>query len=175
MLYTIYKITNKINGKIYIGKHQTTNPNDSYYGSGKAIVDAIQKHGKDNFTKEVLFIFDNEEQMNLKERELITEDFVGRTDTYNLGVGGEGGPHFKNRHHSEITKNKVRNTIKAMNISSSGFTGKTHSLSTITRIKEKISGSNNPNYGKFWITNGIKNMMVRNNSDIPEGWYRGRI
>jgi group I intron endonuclease len=175
MLYTIYKITNKINGKIYIGKHQTNNPNDSYFGSGKAIAEAIRKHGKNNFTKEVLFIFDSENEMNLKERELVTEEFVTRNDTYNLGVGGEGGAHFRNKRHTEITKDKVRNTIKSMNIISSGFAGKTHQLETVDRIREKISGSGNGNYGKFWITDGVKSMMIENTSDIPEGWRRGRI
>ena len=101
--YTIYQVTNQLNGKIYIGKHQTVKPNDGYYGSGRAILDAIKKYGKHNFTKEVLFVFDSEEEMNAKERELITEEFVGRSDTYNLGVGGEGGPHFKGRKHSEET------------------------------------------------------------------------
>jgi hypothetical protein len=101
MLYTIYRTTNNLNGKIYIGKHQTLNPNDSYYGSGKAIVNAIKKHGKENFTKEILFIFETEEEMNNKERELITEEFVLREDTYNMGVGGEGGAHFKGRKHSK--------------------------------------------------------------------------
>jgi len=107
MFYTIYRITNKINGKIYIGKHQTKNVNDSYYGSGKAIKNAIKKYGKENFEKEVLFVFVNEEEMNYKEKELITEDFVLREDTYNLGVGGEGGPHFKGRKHSIETRKKI--------------------------------------------------------------------
>ena len=99
MLYTIYKITNNINGKIYIGKHQTKNPNDSYYGSGKFIKAAIKKHGRENFTKEVLFVFSSEKEMNAKEKELITEEFVSRNDTYNAGIGGEGGPHFKYKQH----------------------------------------------------------------------------
>jgi hypothetical protein len=100
MLYTIYKVTNTINGKIYIGKHQTENPNDAYFGSGKFIKSAIRKYGKENFVKEVMFVFETELEMNQKEKELITEEFVSRKDTYNAGVGGEGGPHFKGRNHS---------------------------------------------------------------------------
>lgn len=111
--YTIYKITNILNGKIYIGKHQTTKPNDGYFGSGRAIIDAIKKHGKQNFTKEVLFIYDIEEHMNSKERELITEEFVRRSDTYNIGVGGEGGPHFKGKKHSEETLVLIRERSKS--------------------------------------------------------------
>lgn len=107
MLYTIYKVTNSLNGKIYIGKHQTVDPNDGYYGSGKAIKSAIQKHGKENFIKEVLYVFETEAEMNTKEKELITEEFVLREDTYNLGVGGEGGPHFKGKTHSFESRKKM--------------------------------------------------------------------
>jgi len=48
----IYKTTNKINGKIYIGKDTTSNP--QYLGSGKLIKRAILKYGVENFTKEIL-------------------------------------------------------------------------------------------------------------------------
>jgi hypothetical protein len=91
MHYLIYKITNKKNGKIYIGKHQTLNVQDDYLGSGKLLKKAIQKYGQQNFTKEILFIFDNEKEMNSKEKELVTEEFCGRKDTYNLCPGGYGG------------------------------------------------------------------------------------
>ena len=65
MFYTIYKVTNLINNKIYIGKHQTKNPHDSYYGSGYMIRTWIEKYGKENFKKEILLIFDNEKEMNM--------------------------------------------------------------------------------------------------------------
>jgi hypothetical protein len=113
MLYTIYQVTNLLNGKIYIGKHQTTNPNDSYYGSGAAIKKSIAKHGKDNFKKEVLFVFKTEEEMNAKETELITEEFVARSDTYNMGVGGEGGAHFKGKSHSVETIARIKQTLSS--------------------------------------------------------------
>ena len=108
MFYTIYKITNKINGKFYIGKHQTHKVDDYYYGSGKKICEAINKYGKDSFIKEILFIFDNPKDMDDKEKEIITEEFVSRRDTYNIGVGGEGGPQFKGRKHSEESKILIR-------------------------------------------------------------------
>lgn len=108
MYYIIYRTTNKINGKYYIGKHQTNKLEDSYLGSGAALVKAIAKYGKENFTKDILFVFDTEAEMNSKEKELVTEDLVSDPMCYNLTVGGEGGPTFKGNHHSEETKQKLR-------------------------------------------------------------------
>ena len=89
--YTIYCTTNLINNKIYIGKHKTTDPYDDYLGSGLHITASIKKYGKENFSKEVLFIFDNAEEMELKEIELVNETFIKRSDTYNKAQGGQGG------------------------------------------------------------------------------------
>jgi hypothetical protein len=114
MRYTIYQTTNKINGKIYIGKHQSENPNDSYLGSGVALRNAIKKYGVENFEKIILFNFDTEQEMNEKERELITEEFIKRKDTYNKGVGGEGGPHFKGKKHSLETLKKISEAAKTI-------------------------------------------------------------
>lgn len=91
MFYTIYKITNLLDEKIYIGKHQTKDLNDHYMGSGKHLKRAQVKHGIENFKKEILFQFDNENEMNAKEAELVTEEFCLREDTYNLCPGGKGG------------------------------------------------------------------------------------
>lgn len=87
MYYTVYRITNLINNKIYVGCHQTKHIDDGYMGSGKLILQAIKKYGKENFKKEILFIFDNKEEMFFKEKELV---FIGE-GSYNLKHGGHGG------------------------------------------------------------------------------------
>ena len=52
--YYVYQITNKINGKIYIGQHSTLDIEDGYFGSGRVLRLALKKYGKESFTKEVL-------------------------------------------------------------------------------------------------------------------------
>jgi group I intron endonuclease len=91
MYYTVYKTTNKINGKIYIGSHKTKNLNDNYLGSGKYLKRAIEKYGVDSFTREILFIFETAEEMYAKEAELVNAEFLTEENTYNLKVGGFGG------------------------------------------------------------------------------------
>jgi hypothetical protein len=116
--YTIYKITNKIDGKIYIGKHETADANDNYMGSGKLLKRAQKKYGIENFTKDILHIFDTEDEMNYKESELVNEEFCLREDNYNLCPGGKGGWGYINRDRTdpnseiEISRvNKIKQTF----------------------------------------------------------------
>jgi len=89
--YLIYKITNHINGKFYIGKRVTTDPNDYYLGSGKLIRRAVKKYGKESFSKEILFYLNDREEMAKKEADIVTEDVVNNPLCYNLRLGGKGG------------------------------------------------------------------------------------
>lgn len=91
MFYIVYKITNLINNKIYIGSHKTNDLDDNYMGSGKLIKQAVEKYGFNNFKKEILFIYNNPRQMYLKEAEIVDEEFLKRDDVYNLVPGGHGG------------------------------------------------------------------------------------
>ena len=91
MYYTVYLITNKKNGRCYIGKHQTKDLDDGYMGSGKLIIAAIEKYGLEQFEKKILCVFETEEEMNAKEKELVTEEFCKSDVSYNLCPGGHCG------------------------------------------------------------------------------------
>ena len=86
-----------VNNKIYIGVHATKDMNDGYMGSGKNIQSAIKKYGIINFKKDILFTFSSADEMYAKEKEVVTEEFLLRKDTYNLRVGGTGGFDYINK------------------------------------------------------------------------------
>lgn len=90
MYYTIYKITNLVTGQYYIGRHITENLDDDYYGSGRLLKEEISNFGKESFQKEILYVYDNFEDMNCKERELVTFAQVSSGECLNLQQGGSG-------------------------------------------------------------------------------------
>lgn len=86
----IYKVTNTLNGKIYVGVHRGE-PNDAYLGSGLHITRAIKRDGAHNFKRDVLLVCQNEDEAYDIESILVDEAFVKRPDTYNMKPGGRGG------------------------------------------------------------------------------------
>jgi|694.fasta_scaffold02355_50 hypothetical protein len=102
MFYTVYKITNLINEKIYIGVHKTDDLNDSYMGSGLLIKHAISKYGIQNFVKEYIAIFNNPEEMFSMESELVNEELIKSGHSYNLKEGGSGGWDYVNSSEKNI-------------------------------------------------------------------------
>lgn len=134
----IYLITNKINGKIYIGKHSTNDLNDDYYGSGVLIKRSIQKYGIENFTKEYLAFCDTEEKLNWFEKFYIKK-YKAREVGYNLTDGGEGGSPMKGKHHSIKTKEKMR----LSHIGQQSFLGKHLTNEHKQHISQSMKGKQN--------------------------------
>ena len=99
----IYKTTNLITGKFYIGKDKYNN--EDYIGSGKILKNAIYKYGRENFKKEIIEICNTYEDLN--EREIFWIDFTNATeDGYNIATGGDGGDTISNHpNRDEICKN----------------------------------------------------------------------
>jgi len=88
--YYIYKIVNKVNNRYYIGRHATTNINDGYMGSGKAIINAINKYGKDNFEKHIIAEAFSREDLWELEKQIVDKSVVDDPASYNMTYGGKG-------------------------------------------------------------------------------------
>jgi len=139
----IYKTTNLINQKFYVGKDVHNNPN--YYGSGKRLKLAIQKYGIENFKKEILDICETLEHLNDREKFWIRE-LNAVNEGYNISLGGDGGDTISNNPRKFEIGKKISESNKGK------FVGKIISKETKEKIskslKGKFVGDKNPNYGK---------------------------
>lgn len=156
--YTVYQIVNLVNNKKYIGMHCTNNLEDNYLGSGKIIQKAINKYGKNNFRKEILFIFDNFDDMANKEKEIINEEIIESYEYYNLKTGGEGGRLTKeirekisNANRGRIVKEEskqlaLKTRIKNGNYYKSGKEHHFYGIPHTEKTKENISNSLKEHY-----------------------------
>ena len=169
MFFTIYKITNILDGKFYIGKHQTKNLDDGYLGSGKLLGRAIKKYGKENFKKEILEIHDTEEAMNAAEARLV----VLSKQSYNLCEGGHGGFGYVNSH--EDKTEWVKRGYKKSNLSKyASANGKANKGSKRTakqkeNIRVSLLGSKPGNLGMKYKQ---KNHNSASHPKGPRGPYK---
>ena len=174
-MYYIYRITNLINGKTYIGQHKYKKLDDSYMGSGVYLAKAKKKYGIENFKKEILYssIQYKETADDMERFAIAKERAVGKAE-YNIASGGkvidgfirseewkrkQSESHRGKKHnpHSEETKRKISEALKGKPRSeetkrklSEAKKGIHLALSEERRIKlsEALKGENNPNYGK---------------------------
>lgn len=185
----IYKTTNKINGKIYIGQHRCDHFDESYIGSGSRLLKAVKKYGRCCFETVMLCECVSWEEMNAKEVEHISE-YNSRNPKvgYNILSGGSGldeltrmkissaqkkSPNraMLGRHHSEETRLKI----------SRAATGRVASKSAREKMsRSKIGNLNNGrcNLNKTWIKNDVEQRLVTEgelDSYLSKGWVRGRL
>lgn len=189
MFYIIYKTTNLINGKFYIGKHKTKNIDDGYMGSGKLLKRAIKKYGVENFNTEVIHNCKSEKEMNLLEKILVVPD---AEINYNLCPGGHGGFGYindramntagvkKGGRNSRIVIERLRledseyakkfsfalsDGQRRRHAEGKGFIPDTSGYKHTEESKLKMSTNNssvrNSQFGTCWITNGKENKKIR--------------
>jgi len=198
----IYKTTNLLNGKYYVGMHSTCNLKDGYLGSGKKLRHSIRKYGKENFRLEILEFFDSRELLIEKETSLVNEDLLKDAMCMNLRVGGKGGLHVMTKEESKIwhskggkkawelhrdffssatterNKRNWENGVFDFHFGHKRWLGRKHKEESKLKIGLANSihqkGEGNSQYGTMWITNGVKNKKIKKNDQIPIGWMPGR-
>lgn len=107
-MYCIYCITNKINGKTYIGQHKTDNLNDDYMGSGILLKQAYNKYGIENFTKSILAVTEMKENVNILEKYFIESYHNEGKAEYNMAAGGDGGFVLRNASEEKLNDWKIK-------------------------------------------------------------------
>lgn len=158
----IYKITNNVNGKIYVGKTKDT-INNRYKAhlkqalknkdlniTSSRLYNAINKYGVENFSVEQIEECPYE---ILSEREIYWIDKLNTRDLsigYNLCKGGEcgpGGPMFKGKHHSDKTKELM--SINRKGEKNSNYGNRWTQSDELKALHSKLSsGEGNGMYGK---------------------------
>lgn len=161
----IYKITNKVNGKIYVGKTHTTIEKrwkSHVWTSKRATTNsilhhAIRKYGEECFELTLLDEAVAKESLNEKECFWIAQ--LNARDTsigYNIargGDGGVGGPMFKGHKHAKETRRQMSNSRRGIN--NSNF-GNHRIMPEDEKAKHGVPGERNGMFGKHH-TNAAKN------------------
>ena len=88
----IYKFTDIVNNKIYIGKREKNYFDESYYGSGKLWKNVLNTVGKDNIKREILqWCYSKEELYNAERNWIKKLQSQDKDIGYNIHKGGAGG------------------------------------------------------------------------------------
>lgn len=174
MGYTVYKHTNRKNGKVYIGitgrkPEERWENGHGYYG--QPFYNAILKYGWNNFEHDILFSNLTEEEAKEKEIELIAEYKSSNSKYgYNASAGGESA---NGMIHSEETKERISRSLKGRKSPMKGshwngeragennpFYGKTHTEETRQKMKKSY---------KYNITEETKKKMSKNRKGKSTG------
>lgn len=150
--FYIYKTTNLVNGKYYIGMHSTYNLDDGYMGSGKNIRKVIKIEGKQNFKTEILEFYNSAEDCSLRENEIVNKILLKDNLCYNIVLGGNGFQTLgrvvvkdKNGNTSSVSINDPR-YLNGVLISQ--HKGKSMSFEKRKFYSKIFTGEGNPFYGK---------------------------
>lgn len=179
-IHYVYKITNKVNDKFYIGKHtHNINTTDKYYGGGNLIHKAIKKYGKQNFNKEIIAYYKTSNCALIGESQILTHNVVKDINCYNLKPGGEGGSvRGRKMSNESITKRTIaqrglkRSEEFCIQLGNRRR-GSKHTESSLKKMSISQSGNNNANYGKA-RTKETK-QKISDSQKGENGYWYGKI
>ena len=158
-MYYIYRITNKINGKTYIGQHKYKKFDDSYMGSGIHLRRAQKKYGIENFEKEILYsrIQYKETADDMEKFTIAKERALGKAE-YNIADGGQGGALNKGRKLSEEWKKHI----------SEGGKGKKRSEETKKKLSEAGKNRHHSEETKKKLSEAARNRTEEHKRKLSE-------
>ena len=154
----VYKITNNINGRWYIGSHNGTRP--YYMGSGKALKLAIKKYGAENFTKEILFYTET----YLEDEEKLLNELDASHDpmSYNL-VNLSNNPQDGKPQPEELNK---QHSIRMSGEGNPNY-GRDFSEQHRRRLSISHSGERHPLFGKH-LSDELKKKISEVKTGVPQ-------
>lgn len=194
----IYKTTNLINSKVYIGQKRSCEfLNEQYLGSGTLLRKALKKYGKENFKVELVEWCASKE--DLDQRECYWIEFFNATNLdigYNIATGGQGGDlgdtcrqaiskSLKGRKHYWAADSCwMNNGVEEIFIKKAevqkfqdlGYLLGRLPLSDDTKqkISDKLHGREGKGKGSTYYTDGTgNNVRLYPGQSIPEGYYKG--
>ena len=144
----IYKITNIINGKIYIGQTIYSlgvrwSQHCAKSSNCPKLSNAIKKYGIENFTIEVIEICNSMEELNKRE-----EYWIKELDSMNKGYNlCEGGSNSKGYKHTKKSRKKMSNVRKGKTYKE--FYGEEQANKLKKQKSKLFSGNKNINFGKI--------------------------
>jgi len=156
----IYKTTNLINNKIYIGKDSKNNCD--YLGSGLLLNKAILKYGKTYFSKSILELCESEEELNKKEMFWIEElNSTNKKIGYNIAKGGNGGDTLSNNPNIDKISLNLSKSLKGKPKFKSR--GKKRSKQFCDNVSKRLKGKKLSNDHKIKISQNHADMKGENN------------
>jgi hypothetical protein len=127
---------NLVNNRYYIGVHKTSNPNDRYLGSGKAIKRAIKKYGIACFVKVIIGEYQTSNEAFAAEISML-KDTLHDPLCYNIHEGGVGGFSLINNNRSLYTNPMKTDEYKHKNKVSRKVNDTPERLARIRKVNQQ--------------------------------------
>ncbi len=187
----IYGLRNKVNNKWYVGQSAVSIENrwNEYHRPNRCkgqtkLYNALRKYGIDNFEKIVLeeclpsqHILDSREDYWIRYYNSVEDGYNCRYGGANGRMSKEAIQKIKDWNNDPVNR-KQQSVNKKSHIDQFGhpWDGRTHTESSrIKMASHDRSGNKSPSFGRIWINNGVESKKILKDTQMPDGFVRGRL